>query len=131
MSEEPKARRERVFHPARPLSRVERDLISYLLASDFHSAGELREQIDAVSVLADEPDTGSLSLIVDESVVGPASTRSRVPVEGTALAADGGLVHVLLHVDRGYLAELDVFREDGEHVAELPTPSAIDIFAPG
>jgi hypothetical protein len=43
-----------------------------------------------------------------------------VPVEARAVDAGGAVVHALLHVQGGVIKELELYREDGEPLEEIP-----------
>ena len=40
------------------------------------------------------------------------------PVEAEVVDSDGVLIHVLLHVLEGFLDELEIYREDSEHLVK-------------
>jgi hypothetical protein len=69
-----------------------------------------------------------LVLDVDRAVTSPASVARRIPIEAEAADDDGVNIHFLLHTEGGFLAELEVFREDSGPILVLPAPSALRIF---
>lgn len=92
----------------RPTER-ELSLLSMLVGHDFAGAEELARQL--VDTLVEPLDqNGSLRLIPGEGM--PAAVTRRIPVEASYPDLDGVVVHVLLHVVNGRLAELEVFRDD-------------------
>jgi hypothetical protein len=55
--------------------------------------------------------------------------RHRVPVEGQSSDPDGMPIHFLLHVVDGRLSEIEVFREDGRQIVNLPSATEIEVSA--
>jgi len=81
-----------------------------LLSADFPGERELVDQ--ARGALAETLDAdGSIALrpAVDATA---AQVVGRIPVEAEFEDLDGATVHVLLHVVRGFLNELEVYRDD-------------------
>jgi len=70
-----------------------------------------------------------LFLEVDQARVPPATVTRRVPVEAEAPDSDGVAIHVLLHVPNGYLSELEIFREDGERLIQMPATETLNVFS--
>jgi hypothetical protein len=66
---------------------------------------------------------GSLELLTDVN----AHVVKRIPVEGEAEDKDGVAIHVLLHVVNGRPIELDIFKNDGSPVKEMPPASAFGL----
>ena len=88
-----------------------------LLSASFQGRDALRQQLRDVLVEKID-DEGSLRL---RTGAGPkASVLHRVPLEAEAVDSDGVALHVLLHVVDGRLNELEIYREDGARVLELP-----------
>lgn len=71
----------------------------------------------------------SIRLVVEKvHTVVPALGAERVVAEGATLPNHGtGGIHLLLHVDDdGYMVELELYREDGGPVSQLPAIESID-----
>lgn len=103
-------------------------LVLHLLKHPFSGVEGLREQIPAARVRCADPEGVPVLLIDVDDSVPLGLVKYRVPVEATAPDVDGMTVHLLLHVLRGKLAELEVFREDGAPVQQLPVPGDLDVF---
>lgn len=106
----------------RKMTRVEAMILDRLLSRRFTGRDELRAQLRnaRVSVL---DENGSLAIVVgDDAPV--ASVDSTVPVEGYFATADS-VVHVLLHVQSGYLNELETYLED---LSVVPPISEDDVY---
>jgi hypothetical protein len=94
----------------RPLTGQEHALLATLLGADFPGRETLTEQL--AQAHARRVDTeGSLELSVSGGSA--ADVVRRIPVEAELEDIDGVTIHVLLHVVRGFLNELEFFREDG------------------
>jgi Domain of unknown function (DUF6984) len=108
----------------RNLTRRELDLVHRLLEEQFDARNELVAQLEHAQVRTIDQN-GSLMF----RVVGPraAQIRSRVPVEGEAVDADGMTIHVLLHVVDGQLNELELFKDDLGTVIDFPSPSKLTV----
>jgi hypothetical protein len=59
-----------------------------------------------------------------------AAVKYGVPVEGSALMDGGVEVHVVLRVNNGQLARLEIFRIDGAALGQPPAPEAITVLVP-
>ena len=70
-------------------------------------------------------DEGSLEL--RSKKLGAAAVTKRIPVEAEAKDQDGVDIHMLLHVVDGRPAELEIFKDDGSSIKELPEPSAFEL----
>lgn len=101
----------------RSASHHELDVLRTLLRDDFQGSAALRPQLNGLQV-SELDQNGSLKL----RPAGAESTSAhyQIPVEATYLDLDGIDVHVLLHVNAGFLAELEVFREDSRDVILRP-----------
>jgi hypothetical protein len=111
----------------RPMSDIERELLLALLAPEFPGCTELRVQArDALVVRADAK--GSPALLFRVRPDAPrAFVSERVPVEARSRETDGTAIHCLLHVLRGQLSELEVYRENGESTEGLPDPDTLQV----
>jgi hypothetical protein len=112
----------------RRLTPDEGALIGRLLDADFPGREELRAQVAAASVREIDED-GSLEFRVRTAQT--ASVVRRVPVEAEARDADGGNVHVLLHVVDGRVDELEFYKEDGSRIVKRPEPEELRILILG
>lgn len=108
-------------------SEAELAVLVKLLGPSFPGVAELRKQLDGVAVAqADEADPLTL-LLFPVSGSPRAVARRRIPVEGIASDVDGTSIHYLLHVQGAHLAELEVYREDGDPVLLPPKPEQIEV----
>lgn len=103
----------------RPLSDVEKQLLSELLSSDFAGRDALVKQMTVASVREIDPD-GSLEFAHTD--LPPAGVVRRVPVEGEIEDTDGVTIHLLLHVVDGVLKELEVYRDDSKRIQRALAP---------
>lgn len=94
-------------------------LIGRLLAVDFPGRTEVAEQLHDCSVKTIDQE-GSLSFQIRSKTLAP--VEKRVPVEAEAKDTDGQTVHALLHVAKGRAVELEIYKEDGSPVQQLPAP---------
>ncbi len=84
-------------------------ILSVLLAAQFPGRVQIAKQIESARGRVVDQD-GSIALQAPE---GPrADVERRVPVEAEAEDQDGMTFHVLLHVVDGFIAELEIYRED-------------------
>jgi len=112
----------------RQLSSSERQLIDQLLSEDFPGRDAIRAQIAFAS--AREIDaSGSLELAVPQGSP-PAITKFRVPIEGWSSDSDGVHIHVLLHVVNGAVNEVEVYKDDGSPIVNMPEAGRLTIFRP-
>jgi len=114
------------INPPRSLIPLEKALIDFLLSEPFPGQKELRRQ-QIVGVPAECSICPTISLLVNPDPGTRASVKRRIPVEAEGDEAEGKRVHVLLHVINGFLAELEVYREDGETIGALPEPSSLKL----
>ena len=111
----------------RPLNDREARMMGKLLESEFPGSKELARQ--ALALEGKElDDNGSLALFPSGEAT-PAAVEKRIPVEAEFSDEDGTTAHVLLHVVRGYLAELEIYREDSGRL--LRPPDADDLRVAG
>ena len=108
----------------RPPTREEQQLLRRLLEPDFPGRDALLSMIDQVDVRTLD-ELGSLELRTH--VAGKVPVVKRVPVEAEAEDEDGYLIHALLHVVDGRLAELEIFKDDGSCVRRMPAASAFEL----
>jgi hypothetical protein len=115
----------RALDPHRPLSSYERRILDTLLGLEFPGVAELRAQADTVVAYAECACGCRSALLNVGSEVTPVSTAKRMPVEGWGVDSDGASIYFLLHVIDGYLAELEIQREDSKPIQGFP--SATDV----
>ncbi len=103
---------------------AERELLRRLMEADFPGRDELASMLDQVRVRTID-ELGSLELRTQAG--GEAPVAKTIPVEAEAQDEDGCLIHVLLHVVDGRPVELEIFKDDGSRVRQMPSPSAFDL----
>jgi hypothetical protein len=106
-------------------TQAERAMIDRLLEADFPGKYELVQMMRTVRVKTIDED-GGLELRTESGDRAP--VLQRVPVEAEAKAKDDRKsVHVLLHVVDGQPIEVEIYRNDGAQVGELPSPSEFEL----
>jgi hypothetical protein len=106
----------------RPLTLEQNELLAALLRRDFPGRDALRAQIANAHVRLVDFD-GGLEFAPTPNT--PAVVGLRVPVEGEATDVDGVTIHILLHVEDGFVTELELFREDVQPVMRPPKPDDV------
>jgi hypothetical protein len=107
-------------------TQTERGMIDRLLEAEFPGKYELVQMMRTVRVRTIDED-GGLELQTAE-LGDRALVLQRIPVEAEAKAKDDRMtVHVLLHVVDGKPVELEIYRNDGGRVKELPSPSEFEL----
>lgn len=104
----------------RELTLPEKAVIQRLLEADFAGRFEVQGQLSNVRVRRVDRE-GSLELRPADNSV-PAPVAKRIPVEAEGLDEDGMCVHVLLHVVNGFVRELEVYKDDGSLINQMPSP---------
>jgi hypothetical protein len=99
-----------------------------LLEKEFSGRSQLVKQLEGILVKTVDAE-GSLSLKVAPLMI-PADVACTVPVEGYYSDEDEPSdlqpkIHVLIHVKNGFLAELEVYKDDGSPIAKRPRASSI------
>ena len=102
----------------RPPTDSEKAIFDRLLSAAFPGKERLQEQLAEATVSVIDVN-GSMALRVTGDRV--AEVTKRIPVEAEYPDTDGVPVHVLLHVVKGKLDELEIYREDS-----LPLKKNID-----
>jgi hypothetical protein len=114
----------------RVLTRQERELLELLLTKNFPGREELRHQLESARVCGEyglgDP---TVVLCVDQSAAKHASVDHRIPVEANGSDSDGMKIHILVHVVDGFLAELEIYREDGEAIRRMPDPNSLEVLS--
>ena len=112
----------------RDLSGDERALLDFLLSADFEGREILREQAATAKTAGSSCDCGCPSFYLNPDRQLPAAPiQEPVAVEAHGNDPGGNLVGVLLFVDEGYLADLEVFGYDSSEFAGLPRPQDLKI----
>lgn len=106
----------------------ERRLILRILEPVFPGRDALRGQLDHVLVHSID-ENGSLALKCEVATV--AQVEKRIPAEGEGTDRDGTTIHYLLHVVRGRMNELEVYKDDSSLVLEHPHPDEISVMVLG
>lgn len=96
---------------------AEHELLSRLLSADFEGRQALQTQLEGFKVKAIDEE-GSLKIRVAAGV--HAIVQNSVPVEAEAEDEDGASLHVLLHVRKGLLDELEFLKEADLPIRKLP-----------
>jgi quinol monooxygenase YgiN len=130
----------------RNLTDYERSLIGRLLEEDFAGRATLASQIEEALVRQlDEhgclefsvkrdivvrqlDEHGCLEFSVKRDIV--ANVKDRIPTEGEFKDTDGVAIHVLLHVVKGKVDELEIYKDDGSPVVRMPDPAGLRLFHP-
>ena len=110
----------------RPLAEEERKLIKRLLELNFEGRDALAQQL--ATATAKRLENGALILEIPESAP-LAVVRGRVPVEAEGVDEDGVRLHFLLHVVAGRLAELELYRDDGQRIRSIPEAAGLRVFS--
>lgn len=99
----------------RNLASWEERVLGRLLAAEFPGRQEIAEQVRN-SLVRTIDQEGSLAFQVGTETLAP--VEKRIPVEGEAKDADGQTVHALLHVSKGKLVELEIYKENGSPIEQ-------------
>ncbi len=97
----------------RKLSTNERGIVQRLLEEQFPGRDQVRAQIND-SLVEPIDVNGSLRFFVETNAEAP--VKRRVPVMGEIEDEDGVPIRVLLHVVKGKVKELEVFKGDSSRV---------------
>ena len=108
----------------RPISPEERSIIDRLLKPQFPGRDEILAQIKESQVCQIDKD-GSLRFFPPSTPY--ATVLERVPVEGSALDEDGYRINLLLHVNKGFIVELEIYKDDGSPIKKMPAPDQIEV----
>src|SRR5579863_10548520 len=95
----------------------EERLINRLLTAEFPGRREITEQLrNSLARTIDRE--GSLAFQLRTEILAP--VENRIPVEAEAKDIDGQRIHALLHVAKGRTVELEIYKEDGSPVQQMP-----------
>lgn len=117
----------RKLEQPRRLNDEEFRVLESLLSTDFCGQAELRHQLHSVRVVGECMSCPTLILTVSRSAADRAPVEHRVPVEAEGYDIDGMPIHFLLHVVDGYMSELEVYREDGEGIHNVPSSASLRV----
>lgn len=106
-------------------SPAEVEIMQKLLSADFPGKETIARQLadSRVRVIDNE---GSLE-IEPSGPVERAAVTKRVPVEAEAADEDGVIVHLLLHVNDGFVKEIEVYKDDGSPIKRMPLPGSLEV----
>lgn len=106
-------------------TRYEAAILQRLLEADFPGKSDLSAMINDLVV---KPLDQEGSLELQSQVQGHfALVTKRVPVEAEAEDEDGFKIHVLLHVVNGRPTELEIYKDDGSPIRQMPPASQFDL----
>lgn len=71
---------------------------------------------------------GSLRFILASTTVAPVNRR--IPVEAQCRDFDAVMIHVLLHVVEGKLAEFEIYKDDSSPVRRMPARDEWEVMMP-
>jgi hypothetical protein len=112
----------------RHLTPEERKILDRLLEPDFPGKNAFAEQVRNCTVREIDED-GSLEFgVVGGPIAG--AVKYAVPTEAEAEDVDGVVIHFLLHARDGKVKQLEVYKEDGTRVRQIPTANQLRVFAP-
>jgi len=113
---------------SRPLQKDERSLLDFLLYRDFPGQPELVAQAESVRTAESSCSCGcpSFSLVPDLSLP-PAPVAGRMVSDAHGTDPGGNEIGVLLFVEHGYLAEVEVYSVRGDGFGGLPRPVALKL----
>lgn len=117
----------------RKLTLWEQEIVDKILSQPFRNRDELRQQAASARVAADCLDCASVWLSVDRCSANAAYKEDGklalgiAPCELEGVDADDMRISVLLHVARGYISAIELFRWDGKLIQVLPEPGAYQL----
>lgn len=105
----------------------ERQLLDKLLSAEFAGVTELRTQLESARIRWIHSSGAPALLVEVDPTSPPAKVAHRVPVEGVAVDADHHPLHFLVHVIDDYLSEVEIYREDGGKLLQMPPADALRV----
>ena len=111
----------------REMNNTERAIVAHLLEIPFPGSEDVAEQLQH-ALIRRLDDNGSVDFLIKTDT--KASVQNSVPVEAEGEDLDGTTIHVLLHVIGGIARGLEVYKEDGSNVIQMPEPSKLRLFSP-
>lgn len=121
----------------RPLTRWEEAVIERIVDCTTTDREALRGQLRTVAVVGECRHCPTAWLNVDRAYSQALRSASGEPRFGTVNCElegkdlDGMPISILLHLNRGFVSELDVFRGDSEPLLAVPQPEALEIICRG
>lgn len=114
----------------RDLIAKELSFLNRMLKNDFKGNEQLLCQLKSTKVAAEYKTPGyhTIKLLVEDAHNNRASVADRVPVEAKAIDEDGTKINFLLHVIGGFLAELEIIRDDGKPIQRLPKAESLIVY---
>lgn len=105
---------------------LERAIFARLTSYEFEGREELIFQLAHCKVhVADE--NGSLDIKVEKYQY-PDKLKKTIPTEGISSDIDGANINYLIHTrEPGIVRMLEIYRDDGETIKQLPEPSTIKV----
>jgi hypothetical protein len=100
-------------------------LLNKLLDHDFQGRDALRIQLSSVTGRRTD-EHGCLELKTDEAIEAHAEIGS--PTEGRCQDVDGVAIVVMLHVRKGKLYMLEMFKEDGSEILKAPKAEDLRVY---
>ncbi len=112
-------------------SAIELALLKKLLERDFLGRDNLLRQLDGLSVKTIDEE-GSLSIQVNP-LAPPTEVNSRVVSEAyycdeDGISCEGAKVNVLLHVVKGKLTEIELYKDDGSPIKKRPSAEGLTFY---
>lgn len=106
-------------------SEFERRVMQRLLTVPFPGKDEIATQLNGVQVRTID-DEGSLELHPPRAAR-VAVAEKLIPVEAQASDEDGVYVHFLLYAREGFVNELEIYKDDGTPIKQMPKPDALEV----
>ena len=111
----------------RKLTELEKKIINKLLSSHFEGNELLQKQLINCEASNTNDDDNYGSIYLHPLSDHPALVNLRVPVEGLAADSDGGTINILLHVEDGFLNELEIVKLEGTPIKGVINPNLIEV----
>ena len=102
-------------------------IVKRLVSADFPGAPELCEQVTRAMIKRRDLGTALVLEAHLPNGLRRAEVERRVPVEAEGKDLDGTVIHLLVHVVNGYLKEVEIFREDGQQIHQLPAVESLTV----
>jgi regulator of RNase E activity RraB len=112
--------------PPRHLTPIEESVLSHLFSVAFPGRDQLITQASHATVSVECLTCPTIEFSIPTSLPQAPVVR-RVPVEAALPDERTGGTHILLHVQDGFLRELEIFRGDGSRVSEIPDPAVLEV----
>ena len=111
----------------RPLTEYETSLLQQVLSAEHlsHLRAQLEADVKAEGQLTPGADRCYITIVVGRAGAGAGGPTWDIGDYGEARDADGGLILVNVCVADDRLAELEVWRPDGDAILTLPDPATV------